>query len=92
VREVIALFLPYMGERRREKALEVLSAGASVMPANGKRTHCPAGHAYDGENLVIEMRGKQAVRRCKACDQRRSRERARRRLGITPDRYRVVDK
>jgi hypothetical protein len=72
VREVIALFMPYMGERRRAKAEEVLAAGANVQVANGERTHCPSGHPYEGDNLVIEMRGTQPVRRCKTCDNRRS--------------------
>jgi hypothetical protein len=78
-----------MGDRRRAKAAEVLAAGLDVHASNGKRTHCPSGHPYEGDNLVIEIRKGKRVRRCKACDQRRSRDRMRRNRGITPDRYRV---
>lgn len=30
----------------------------------GAKTHCPRGHAYDGENLYVDPKGH---RRCKAC-------------------------
>jgi hypothetical protein len=96
VREVIALFLPYLGERRRAKALEVLDRGRDIRSHNSKTTHCPKGHPLAGDNLQLEPfrhpNGKEYVaRRCKKCRTEQSRERARKRLGITPDRYRTKE-
>lgn len=99
VREVIALLLPYMGARRTAKAREVLDAGAHIRPHNYRKTHCPNGHELVGDNLILEpyTRANKAgevrefvARRCKTCRREKERERARRRLGITPDRYRVT--
>lgn len=89
VQAVIELLLPWLGERRRAKALEVAAVAVKIQPRNGERTHCPQGHPYEGDNLVIEIRPSGVARRCKTCDNRRSRERQRRKLGITEDRYRV---
>lgn len=93
VRVVIALLLPYMGERRRAKAEEVLRLGADIQSHNAKKTHCPAGHELSGDNLIeepIQRAGRDYVaRRCRTCRREQSRERARRRLVITPDRYRI---
>src|SRR6266850_7349629 len=94
VRAFIALLLPYLGERRRARALEVLSLGANVQPHNIKKTHCPQGHELSGINLVLEpFTSKYGVsyfaRRCKECRTIQTRDRARTKLGITPDRYRI---
>lgn len=82
VREVIALFLPFMGERRRAKALSVLDAGADVRSHNAKKTHCPQGHPLEGDNLIEEpivRAGRQyTARRCRTCRRKQSRERMRR--------------
>lgn len=37
------------------------------------RTHCPAGHPYEGDNLVIKPDGK---RRCRTCHAKHAKERA----------------
>lgn len=39
----------------------------SAAPAhlNALKTHCPQGHAYDGDNLVIRVNG---FRRCRECE------------------------
>lgn len=79
VLRVISLLLPMLGTRRRTRAIEVAQVAMSIAPHNGDRTHCPSGHAYAGRNLVIEQRGERTVRRCRTCDNRRSRERQRRR-------------
>jgi hypothetical protein len=59
-----------------------------------ERANCPRGHPYSGGNLVEELRmraGRSFVaRRCRQCRRAQTRERMRRRLGITPDRFRVV--
>ncbi len=38
----------------------------------GRKTHCPAGHAYAGDNLYISPAGD---RRCRACGLRNAKER-----------------
>lgn len=43
---------------------------------NTQKTHCPQGHAYAGDNLVIDEKGR---RRCRDCGRWRAREYARRR-------------
>lgn len=85
---VIERLLPWLGDRRRAKALEVAQVAASIGPRNAERTHCPNGHPYAGDNLLIE-RPDGTGRRCRTCRNEQSRQRARERLGITPDRWRV---
>ena len=42
-----------------------LLRGQTKAAANARKTHCPAGHPYEGENLfVIAKRG---IRKCRAC-------------------------
>lgn len=38
---------------------------------NARKTHCPAGHAYSGDNVrhAVNAMGR-LERRCKACDRR----------------------
>lgn len=40
----------------------------------GKRTHCPKGHAYAGDNLVIDCTGRRVCRTCRNSNARRYRE------------------
>lgn len=93
VRGLVEMFRPWLGSRRLERADEVLRLIAHIKPHNKDRTHCPQGHAYSGDNLLVteihRKRGPGLVRRCRACLRLDSRGRARQRLGITPDRYRV---
>lgn len=79
VRRVIALFLPYMGERRRARALEVLDVGAGVQSHNAVKTHCPKGHELAGDNLKAEpiRGGAYMARRCRTCRNAQERERMR---------------
>jgi len=89
---ILEAFLPFLGERRTAKALEALEVTRNVVPY-GKRSHCPKGHPYEGDNLMIETikRGDKVyeARRCRECRTLQARERARKRLGIEPDRFRV---
>lgn len=82
VSEILTAFLPYLGQRRSAKAIEALAVTANIK-AYGKRTHCPKGHSYSGDNLMIETikRGDKTyeARRCKICRTGAARERARRR-------------
>jgi len=90
VLQVINLLLPWLGTRRSAKAVEVAKIAATIGPHHGLRTHCRRGHPYEGENLVQELRRDGGTaRRCKRCRQEQERNRARRRLGIPPERWRV---
>ena len=60
---VIEMFLPFLGERRRAKALEALALGSELGLANGAKTHCPQGHEYNTENTY----NWHSQRRCRAC-------------------------
>ena len=95
VRTIVEMFQPWLGERRRERGTEVLRLIAHIQPHNKDRTHCPQGHPYSGDNLLVteihRKRGPGLVRRCRACLRLEGRVRARKRLGITPDRYRLRD-
>lgn len=59
-------------------AYENLLRGESPSAQNARKTHCPRGHAYAGENLGLRA-GENGRRKryCKAC--KRERERGRRR-------------
>ncbi len=89
--KVIEAFLPWLGERRTAKALEVLGVAKQIKLHSGKQTHCPQGHPYSGDNLVLEpvIRGSRRyfARRCKICRTTQSRERARARRA----RAKVID-
>jgi hypothetical protein len=39
-------------------------AGENVAEMQAKKTHCPRGHQYNGENLYLNPKG---ARGCKAC-------------------------
>jgi hypothetical protein len=45
--------------------------GTNFSAINAAKTHCPQGHPYSGENLIITKGG----RRCRECDRRRDRDR-----------------
>lgn len=92
VRAVIALLLPWLCERRRAKALEVDAIAAGILPQGEARTHCRRGHPYSGDNVTVEPNPKTGgtARRCRTCRRDQSRERARKRLGIRPENYRVT--
>lgn len=78
VRRVIALFMSYFGERRRETAVALLDRIADVRSHNAKKTHCPRNHALSGANLIEEAirGGKYIARRCRTCRNEQARLRA----------------
>jgi hypothetical protein len=72
--------LPFFGERRAAKAREVLEVARKIVPRN-ERTHCPQGHPYSGDNLILEPIVRRAAngelrhytaRRCKTCRDRQN--------------------
>lgn len=60
---VLEMFLPFLGERRRAKALEALALGVEIGIPSAARTHCPQGHEYNTENTYLYH----GSRRCRAC-------------------------
>lgn len=44
--------------------------GKELAEAKRAKTHCPSGHPYDGDNLVID--GSSGARRCKICNNEKS--------------------
>lgn len=92
ISRVTELLMPWLGERRRARAEELRKVALGVQPHNGKKTHCPQGHPYEGENLWFEHRANGVIARvCRTCKNNKSRERMRTKLGVTPDRYRVKE-
>ena len=90
---VLELLLPWFCERRRAKALEALEIARDISVHKGKKTHCPNGHPYDGDNLRLEpiQGGKYMARRCVTCRRAQERERMRKRLNIPPERWRITE-
>ena len=95
VKDLIDILLPWLGARRRARALEVRAVAELIGLHKGKRTHCPKGHAYAGDNLLVEMVTRNghtyAARRCRACRLPETRDRMRRTKGITPERFRIKE-
>lgn len=91
--ELIQMFWPYLGERRKAKAQELLDLGEAV--PRGERPLCPKGHPYSGENLLTEPINRNGrtyiARRCKKCRREQERNRMRRRLAIPPERWRLQE-
>lgn len=92
VEAILNVLLPHFGARRGAKALEALAV-VSTIRSYAERTHCPRGHPYSGENLVIETTTRNGKlyerRRCRICRNDASRDRARKRLGTQPENFRV---
>lgn len=44
--------------------LEAVTRKENIERGRGKKTHCPRGHTYDGENLYVDPKG---ARRCRVC-------------------------
>jgi hypothetical protein len=78
VRDLIARFWPYLGERRRARARAVLAHARDNKGLEAARTHCPAGHPYDVANTCLTRSGKRECRTCRNARKRRYYRRRRR--------------
>lgn len=73
IAKVSLLFSPYLGDRRRnalERAWHRYANQPEAMPRyrrgrHQEKTHCPHGHPYSGDNLVVYER--EGARRCREC-------------------------
>jgi hypothetical protein len=72
VRILIEMFLPFLGERRRQRALEVLAFTENCPGARRTRTACRQGHPYNDTDTHTLPSG---YRVCKICRRERNRER-----------------
>lgn len=71
VAALLALFMPYLGERRRAKAEAALRVCAGIVPRS--KTHCPHGHEYTEANTYWErLPTGRDQRRCRACVRKRN--------------------
>ncbi len=80
VQHALVLMWPWLSQRRRNKAIEVLTLAQSTPPLRIRnpegftlpqnRTHCPRGHEYNKENTLRTKLG----RRCRACAREKRRE------------------
>ena len=52
-----------------------LIASVSAVPADGRKSHCPAGHPYDEANTYVNPRGGRSCRTCQRESRRRWRAR-----------------
>lgn len=75
VQAVLAMFWPWLGDRRRARARQVLlehREHLALAPIPRRlRTHCPNGHAYDGPNTYLSKRGSRVCRTCCNASHRR---------------------
>ncbi len=46
---------------------ENILRGVGFAAIHSKRTHCPKGHAYEGENCILEFDREYLRRRCRIC-------------------------
>lgn len=65
-------------------------AGAVNGARNRAKTHCPAGHPYAGDNLIVMPNGERRCRTCRRAIRRRFSERARRDSGQPFTKYEHV--
>lgn len=66
-----SMFEGYLGERRTAKFEEIaLLEQPPLKNQNTAKTHCPQGHPYRGENLIINSQGRRV---CRTCERARTR-------------------
>jgi hypothetical protein len=83
VRELIALFRPWLGDRRRLRADELLAHARENHGSGDLRTHCPAGHPYDEANTYVDKKGRRSCRACtRAAQQAWERRKRLERVGL----------
>lgn len=70
IEQFLTAMLPFLGERRTAQARALLDHLAARPGSLGERTHCPRGHPYEGENLVVRY----GRRWCRECSRQQNRD------------------
>lgn len=72
VQAILAAIWPWLGKRRKSRAVEILKHGVSLGLSNksrkfvnARRTHCTEGHSLSGDNRYVHPRGSIHCRKCK---------------------------
>jgi hypothetical protein len=60
---VIAALWPFLGERRKARASELIRKGSEWLPYKSRR-QCPQGHSYSPENTYVNKTGNRFCRTC----------------------------
>lgn len=64
---------------RSENSKRAFETGLAAVPAQARRnaakTHCPQGHPYSGDNLLVSKKGERFCRECRRGSDRRRRQR-----------------
>jgi hypothetical protein len=78
IQAALAMFWPWLGDRRRAKAREALAAFRAGVGKGGRmsdRTRCPQGHPYDDTNTYTYLkRSGRQQRQCRMCSRIRAAE------------------
>lgn len=76
---VVAMLWPWLGERRRKRAAELLGLTRTQAVAHGSKTFCKWGHRFAGKNLLLTMRRGRVkpVRECRTCIRNRAKGKVR---------------
>lgn len=83
-----AMFTLYtdLSSRRRAKIREVIAEWRLKCPgkgsANRAKTHCPRGHPYSGDNLILQQSKGYRSRVCRTCRKEQARHRYQNQRGI----------
>jgi hypothetical protein len=85
-KEVLMMLWPYLTGEKKTQAEAVIAAERNTGKADwARRTHCPQGHPYSGDNLIIQKPYGHKTgggRLCRECQKRHCREaRKRRKIG-----------
>lgn len=65
VQTVLDLLWPWLNQRRRSRATEILAAAADrTQRLRISRQHCMKGHLLEGEHLLIRKDGRRSCRTC----------------------------
>ena len=68
---VLAALWPFLGQRRRARAVELIQRWASLKPKRKHRKSCPQGHEYNEANTYHSPSGSRQCRQCKVAYKKR---------------------
>jgi hypothetical protein len=88
VESLLNAMLPWLGDRRRARAIEALEVLVKHHPGSPghqrrAKTHCPQDHPYDDKNTYTNARGQRSCRICNRQRARRYEARSRAKRAVT---------